>query len=142
VTNYTTGYLPVGPDYSSKDATQYVTFKFSKAGLSNFKVAVTGTYTELLIGLPGISDNASLSPNAKGGAWWTAKALYNGSGVPGRAGDTTAGCANGSVAAGTGTQTVNIDLGSANTTNSTGNVVLVRFKLAAGQSITSLAINS
>lgn len=141
-TNYTTGYLPVGPDYSTKDNTQYVTFRFNKAGLSTFRIVVTGTYSDMLIGLPGYSNDAVQSPNALGGEWWTAKALYNGSGVPGRAGDTSAGCANGTVAAGTGTQTVVIDLGSANTTFSTGNTVLIRFKLATGQSITSLAVNS
>lgn len=141
-TNYTTGYLPVGPDYSGKDDTQYATFRFVKAGLSTFRLVITGTYTDLLIGLPGISNDVAQSPNALGGSWWTAKALYNGSGVPGRAGDTSAGCASATVAAGSGTQTVVIDLGSANTTYSTGNTVLVRFKLTSGQAITSLAINS
>lgn len=138
--DYTTGYLPVGPNYSSKDSAQYVTFKVAKSGVAQFTINITGAYSGLWVAMPGISDNASSSPAALGGAWWSAYALYNGAGIPGRSGDATAGCANGAIATGA-TGAVAINMGAANSTNATGNEILIRIKLAAGQSITALTIS-
>lgn len=140
-TNYSTGYLPSGnPDYSGKDSAQYVTYKFSQSARSSLSIAITGTYAGLWIALPGVSDNNSISPAALSGVWWNAYALYNGSGVPGRSGDTTAGCASGSVASGT-SGTVAITFGTQSSTNSTNNDIYVRIKLTAGQSITALSVS-
>lgn len=138
--NYTTGYLPAGINYSGKETDQYFDFSFSQATISNIAISITGSYSGLWVGLPGISDNAGTSPEALGGAWWDAYVLYNGAGAPGRATDTSAGCANGAVASG-GTGTVNCTFGSENTTNSTNNRVYIRIKLSAGQSITSLSVS-
>lgn len=141
VTNYTTGFIPVGLDYSTKDASQYITFVFNQATLSSFSMSITGSYAGLWIALPGVSDNNTISPNALGGNWWNAFALYNGSGVPGRSGDTTAGCATGSVASGS-TGTVSVSFGTESSSNSTNNAVIVRFKLNAGQSISALSFSN
>ena len=116
LTNYTTGFLPTNTvNYSTKNASQYFTFVFTKSALSNFSMNITGTYSGLWIGLPGISDDNGQSPNALGGAWWNAFALYNGSGIPGRVGDVSAGCATGAVASGT-TGSVAITFGAATST--------------------------
>lgn len=138
VTNYSTGYLPAGgPDYSTKDVTQYATFKFSVASKSSITVNITGTYAGLWVALPGISDGAG-SPNAEGGAWWNAFTLYNGAGLPGRDGQ-NAGCANGAVATGT-SGAVSITFGTGSSSSSTGNDVIIRVKLTGTQSITAISV--
>lgn len=139
-TNYSTGYLPVGPDYSAKPTTQYVTYRFAQAALSSITVNITGSYAGMWVALPGVSDSNAISPNAKGGVWWDAKALYSGSGVPGKTNDTAAGCANGTAATGTTGATV-ITFGSQSSSNSTSNYVYVRVKLTAGQSISAISIS-
>lgn len=135
-TNYSTGYLPVGPDYSGHTATQYVTFAFQRSAASKFTINVTGTYAGCWVQLPGVSTDTGISPNAANG-WWNMYQPYSGAGVPGRAGDPNAGCALGSVMNGT-TNTFVATFGTQSSTNSTGNTIYVRFKLNAGQSITAL----
>ena len=139
--DYTSGYWPDGNaiDYSGKDATQYMTFYFAKSTLSTFSISITGSYSGLVIGLPGVSDSSSTSPNATGGAWYDAFTLYDGSGNPGGAGN-GAGCANGGVASGS-SGSVNITLGTESTTNATNNVVLVRVKLGSSDSISALSVS-
>jgi hypothetical protein len=140
-TNLSTGYLPVGPDYSTKDASQYVTYSFKVAGKSSISVTVTGTYAGVWVALPGVSTNVTKSPAALGGAWWNGFALYSGAGIPGRTNDTAAGCAAGTLPTGSGTQTYTLTFGTESSSNSTLNEVLVRFKLNAGQAITALTIS-
>lgn len=138
--DYTSGYWPDGNaiDYSGKDAAQYYTFYWAKSAVSTFSIAITGSYTGLLIGLPGVSDSNAISPNATGGAWYNAFALYDGSGNPGGTGN-GAGCANGGVASGS-SGSVAITLGTQSTTNATNNVVLIRIKLAASDSISAISV--
>jgi hypothetical protein len=139
VTNYSTGYLPAGgPDYSTKDATQYITWKFALGSKSSVAVSITGTYAGMWVALPGVSDDSGISPNAEGGAWWNAFTLYNGAGVPGRTGQ-NAGCANGAAATGT-TGTTNITFGTQSSSNSTNNEVIIRLKLTGSQSITAISV--
>ena len=140
-TNYSAaGWLPTGLDYAGKDSSQYITFSWTQTAKSNFSITITGTYSGLWIGLPGISDNAGTSPNALGGAWWDAFALYNGAGVPGRSGDSSAGCANGSAATGS-SGTVNITFGTESSTNATNNRCIVRLRLDAGDEITRITFS-
>ena len=140
-TNYSTGgWLPASLDYSGKDSSQYITFSWTQTAKSNFSITITGTYSGLWVGLPGISDNAGTSPEALGGAWWDAFQLYNGAGVPGRTGDAPAGCANGSVATG-GSGTVNITFGTESSTNATGNRCIVRLRLDAGNEISRITFS-
>jgi hypothetical protein len=116
-----------------------MTFYFAKSTLSTFSISITGSYSGLFIGLPGVSDSSSTSPNATGGAWYDAFSLYDGSGNPGGAGN-GAGCANGGVASGS-SGSVNITLGTQSTTNATNNVVLVRIKLGSSNSISALSVS-
>ena len=60
------------------------------------------------------------------------------SGNPGGTGN-GAGCANGSVASGS-SGSVSITLGTQSTTNATNNVVLIRIKLAASDSISAISV--
>tara|TARA_B100000902_G_scaffold223685_1_gene212517 strand:- start:1732 stop:3570 length:1839 start_codon:yes stop_codon:yes gene_type:complete len=140
-TDYTSGYWPDGNaiDYSGKDAAQYFTFYWAKSAVSTFSISITGTYSGLYIGLPGVSDSNSTSPNATGGAWYDAFTLYDGSGNPGGTGN-GAGCGNGAVASGS-SGSVAITLGTESTTNATNNVVLVRVKLGSSNSISAISVS-
>jgi hypothetical protein len=137
-TNYSTGYLPVGPNLSGRDAVQYVTFSFARTALSQFKINVTGTYAGCWIALPGVS---TAQPNSLGGVWWNGFAPYDGAGIPGEAGDTVAGCASGTVMSGA-TGSFQMTFGTASSTSATGNEILVRFRLNAGQAITALSFSN
>ena len=138
LTNYSGGYLPAGPNYSSKLATQYITFSIKAAAKSSVTVTITGTYAGVWVALPGVS-NTTKSPEALNGVWWNGMALYSGAGVPGRTGDTAAGCANGTLPAGTGSQTYTLTFGTESSSNATNNEILVRFKLTAGQAISAIS---
>ena len=116
-----------------------MTFYFAKSAVSTFSISITGSYTGLYIGLPGVSDSNSTSPNATGGAWYDAFTLYDGSGNPGGVGN-GAGCGNGSVASGS-SGSVSITLGTESTTNATNNVVLIRVKLGSSDSISAISVS-
>jgi len=139
-TNYSTGYLPVGPNYSTKASSQYITYIFNQAACSSLTINITGTYSRFWIALPGVSNNNSISPNALGGVWWDGFSLYNGAGVPGRTGDSIAGCATGTVSTGT-TGSYSLTFGTQSSSNSTSNAIYVRIKLTTGQSVTALSIS-
>jgi hypothetical protein len=139
-TNYSMGYLPVGPDLSvNRNTAQYVNFAFNRSAVSTFGINITGTYAGVWIKLSGVSDNGTISPHATNG-WWDATKSYNGAGVPGNASDPTAGCAVGAVMAGT-SGSYTITFGPQTSTNANGNTILVRIRLNAGQSITALSFN-
>lgn len=134
-TNYTTGYLPAGPNLSGQDGTQYVTFLIRRTAVSKFDISVTGTYAGLFVKLPGLSDSYTASSNG----WYTMSTLYSGAGIPGdtNGANGSLGVALGQVASGTGSWTCTF--GSLSSTNASNNIILVRFKLTAGQSITALS---
>lgn len=145
--NYSTGYLPVGPNLSvGRSGAQYFTFSFNRSAVSKFKITVTatgGAYNGMWVKLPGVSDNSSIAFEAatNHNGWWNAYQLYDGSGVPGEAGDPNAGCALGTIANG-GNGTTEITFGTQSSTNATGNQILVRIRLAAGQSLTGISITA
>jgi hypothetical protein len=142
VTNYSTGYLPAGPDYSAHDAAQYVTFAFNRAAVSKFSIVITGSYSACWVKLPGVTDNSGISPNgAAANGWLNMFKPYIGAGVPGQAGDTDHGCALGTVMGGA-SGTYVATFGTQTSTNATGNTILVRFKLAAGQSVSALSFTN
>ena len=138
-TNYSS-YLPAGPDLSvGRSGAQYVTFAFNRSSVSKFKINVNGSYAGLWIKLPGVSDNAAIAAEAANnhGGWWNAFQSYDGAGVPGEAGDPNAGCALGVLATGA-SGSFEVTFGTQSSTNSTGNQILVRFRLNSGQQITGL----
>jgi hypothetical protein len=135
VINYTTGYLPVGPNRSAFDANQYVTFMFRRTAASKFDISITGSYDQMWIKLPGLSETYTSTQNG----WYNMKTLYGGAGIPGNQGGANGslGCALGAVANGSGSWTATF--GTLSSTSSANNIILVRFKLSAGQSISALS---
>ena len=146
VNNYSTGYLPVGPDRSADTGTQYITIAFRRSVVANFNINITsGTgVSGVWIAAPGTTiDNASTI-----NGWLECGTQYGGAGVPGantgNGGNGSNGCAStgGDIIASntalSGSYTMT--LGTENLTNATNNVALVRIALAANQNVTSLSI--
>ena len=145
VTDYSSGYLPVGPDRSSDTGTQYFTFAFRRTTMANFDINITSAgIAGLWIAAPGtgIDDASGLN------GWVDASITYGGSGVPGsdtgNGGNGSNGCAFTSgdrIASSTSLSGgYTMTLGSENGTNATGNVVLVRIALTSGQSVSALSV--
>ena len=158
-----TGYLPTGPNLSTgRSGLQYFTFAFVRPSLANFDIILTTGATGLSglwVAAPGTTiDKGGFSsptagypgPTSTINGWLTGFEQYNGSGVPGKSatgGNPTGtdGCAF------TGADVIPLNtlinnvrytmtLGSQNQANSTGNNILIRIALAAGQTITDLQI--
>ena len=145
VTDYSSGYLPVGPDRSGDTGTQYFTFAFRRQVVANFDINITSSgIAGLWIAAPGTAIDSASTLNG----WLDASTTYGGSGVPGadtgNGGNGSNGCAFTSgdrIAASTSLSGgYTMTLGSENMTNATGNVVLVRIALTSGQSVTALSI--
>ena len=146
VTDYSTGYLPAGPDRSGDTGTQYFTFAFRRTTTANFDINITSSsgIAGLWYAAPGtvLDDSSALN------GWIEGTSQYAGVGNPGtdtgNGGNGLAGGAftgadvipTGSSLSGGYTMT----LGTANLSNATGNVCLVRIALTSGQSITALSI--
>lgn len=144
-TDFSSGYLPVGPDRSSAPSKQYFTFAFRRSVVANFAINIASSgISGLWIAAPGtdIDDTSTLN------GWLRADLTYSGSGIPG---EDTANGGNGSngCAATFGDRILSstslnggftMTLGEENMTNATGNVVLIRIALTSGQSISSLSI--
>jgi len=146
VTDYSSGFLPAGPDRSGDTGTQYFTFAFRRTTVSNFDINITssGGISGLWIAAPGtgIDDSSGLN------GWLRADTTYGGSGQPGsdtgNGGNGSDGCAFTSgdrIATGTALSGgYTMTLGSENMSNAQDNVVLVRIALASGESVTALSI--
>ena len=143
-TDYSTGFLPVGPDRSGDTGTQYFTFAFRRQVVANFDINITSTsgVAGVWIAAPGTQTDTTSGLNG----WLRADTTYAGSGIPGSGagGNGSDGCASNSgdriltSTALSGGYTMT--LGSENMSNATGNVVLVRIALTSGQSITNLSV--
>jgi hypothetical protein len=144
-TDYSTGYLPVGPDRSSDTGTQYFTFAFRRQVVANFDISINSTgIAGMWIAAPGTGvDNAS---GLNG--WLECTSQYAGAGVPGsdtaNGGNGANGCAlTGADVVPTGSSinsSYTMTLGAENMSNATNNVVLVRIAIASGKQINSLSI--
>ena len=144
VTNYSTGYLPVGPNLSSgRTGPQYFTFKFVRTSLSKFDIQFTGNTAGVWVAAPGTVIDSTSSLNG----WLAMTIAYAGSGIPGAnaPGNGSNGCAlGGTITANTAVTThrKTCTFGTVSTSNSTGNEVYVRIKLLAGQTITALSLQT
>lgn len=156
VTDLSTGYLPVGPNLATgRSGLQYFTFAFRRATMANFDIRLTTTtgIAGMWIAAPGTTIDTNISgtgPSSSLDGWLTCSLQYNGSGVPGA--NTGAGGGNGSNGVAlTGADVVPLNsaianvsytmtLGSQNSSNSTGNNILVRIALNTNQTITALSI--
>ena len=142
-TNYSTGYLPVGPNLSSQGSSQYFTFKFVRSALSKFDIKYTGTIAGLWVALPGSAIDGTSTLNG----WLTMATAYGGSGVPGAGvgGNGSNGCALGGVAT-IGSAVTNgsytCTFGTVSSSSTATNEIYVRVKLTSGQSLTALTIEA
>lgn len=141
ITNYSSGYIPAGPNLSSgRSAAQYATFYIKATAISSFKVDVAGTYAGIWVKLANF--NFTAAGLSKGSAydavngWMDLTAAAPAVGMPGTS-TNGMGCASGQVATGsTGTFTATFNNGSS--TYAADNMIMIRIKLTSGQSISTL----
>ena len=143
-TNYSTGYLPIGPDLSvGRSGDQYFTFKFTRTSVSKFDIKYTGTIAGMWVALPGSQLDSTSGLNG----WLDMGVAYNGSGLPGQnsPGNGSNGCALGG-AVSLNTPVTNASktatFGTESSSNTTTNEILVRIKLTSGQTVTSISIET
>ena len=135
-------WLPAGPTLTTQNATQYVTFFMRRTAVSKFDIAVTGSYAGMWVKAVGLTEANTVSANG----WYTMGSSYTGSGFPGdtNGGNGSLGCAlGGNAPVGSGTTPVTgsytATFGTLSSTNATNNIIMVRIKLTAGQSISALS---
>jgi len=144
--NYSTGYLPVGPDRSSDGTSyQYFTMGFQRTGVSNFNLNIVAPagVAGVWIAAPGTTIDSTSGLNG----WLIATTSYAGSGIPGSntgaGGNGSDGCGSGALIAAnvalSGTFTMT--LGTISMSSATNNVALIRIALASGQSVSTLAVS-
>jgi hypothetical protein len=143
-TNFSSGYLPAGPDRSSSPAKQYFTFAFRRQTTANFNITIASSgIAGLWIAAPGTGIDSTSGING----WLKADTAFAGSGVPGSGtgGNGSDGCAETTgdriIASTSLSGSYTMTLGEENLSNATGNVALIRIALTSGQSVTSLSIS-
>jgi len=134
-TNYSTGYLPVGPNYSAgRGGAQYYQVLLEQEFISSFNIVVTGSYGGCWVCMPNNSAwNTSLSGT---NGWADMFTAYRGAGVP-----TTSepGCATGTVMSGS-SGTFTCTFGTESTSNAGSPFrILIRWRLDSGDSITAMS---
>lgn len=146
ITNYASGYLPVGPNLSTgRHGAQYFTFKFIRTAVSKFDIKYTGTLAGLWVALPGSTIDSTSTING----WLTMGTAYAGSGIPGAntgaGGNGSNGCALGGLAVFNSAQTnksVTATFGTVSSSSTATNEIYVRVKLTTGQTLTALTIEA
>lgn len=136
-TNYSTGYLPVGPDYSSGRAgAQYIQLEMFRSNVSEFSISINGSYGGFWVCMPNNTQwNTSLSGT---NGWADMFQAYRGSGIPNSA---LPGCAfAGNMTGGTGTFTC--VFGTESSSNDVFNRILIRIRLDSGDQINTLSFSN
>jgi hypothetical protein len=139
-TDYSTGFLPQGPNLSGQDADQYFTFAFARGAVSKFNINITGTIRGLWVAVPaGIGTDNGLN------GWLRMDQPYAGSGVPGTGtgGNGSNGCSIGGVVTlgSSVTQSRTCTFGTLSTSNTATSEVYIRIKLQAGDVVTALSLS-
>jgi len=143
-TNYSTGYLPAGPNLSSgRTGTQYFTFKIVRTSVSKFDVKWSGNIAGLWVALPGSTIDTTSSANG----WLSMSTAYAGAGIPGvnAPGNGSDGCALGGVAPLNSVQTnksVTATFGTVSSSSTATNEIYIRIALTSGQSVTALSLQT
>lgn len=146
VTNYSIGYVPAGPNYSSgRNGSQYFNLRFSRGSISKLVLVLNAPngIQNIWFRLPGATSTQAGNPvnwdtdmsNSNG--WATATSQYGGV-----FNNSNTGCAETTVVPiNTAISNVSytITFGVFNTSTSINNEVHVRIKLGAGQTITNLS---
>ena len=143
-TNYSTGYLPAGPNLSAgRSGSQYFTIKIIRTSVSKFDVKWTGNIAGLWVALPGSTIDSTSSANG----WIDMSIAYAGAGIPGvnSPGNGSDGCALGGVAPLNSAQTnksVTATFGTVSSSSTVTNEIYIRIKLTSGQSVTALSLQT
>ena len=145
-TNYSTGYLPAGPNLAlngNRTGTQYFTFKFIRTAASKFDIRYTGNVAGMWVALPGSVIDSSSSANG----WVNMSAAYGGAGYPGvnSPGNGSDGCAvGGAVVLNTLASNVSktCTFGTVSSSSTALNEIYVRIALSAGQTVTALTLQT
>ena len=135
--NYSTGYLPAGPDYSSgRNGAQYFQMELIRSNVSQFNISVTGSYGGCWVCLP---DNSAWTSSLSGTNGWASMfAAYRGSGIPTSA---EPGCASGGNMSGNSGTFTSV-FGTESSSNDSNNRILIRWRLDAGDSITAMSFSA
>ena len=94
-TNYSTGYLPIGPNLSAggnRTTTQSFKFAFQRPAMQNMKIIFTGNISGMYVAVPGTK---LTDTNSTLNGWMDANVAYGGAGSPGPGvgGNGSTGCA-------------------------------------------------
>ena len=146
VNNYSSGYLPAGPDRSADTGMQYMTFAFRRRVVASFSINIVAPsgVANVWIAAPGSTLDSTSGLNG----WLHCGTAYAGSGKPG-SNTGTGGNGSDGVANTTGDRiqsnvavsgNYRMTLGTENLTNATNNICLVRIALVSGQTVTTLGI--
>ena len=145
-TNYSTGYLPAGPNLSSgRTGTQYFTFKVVRTSVSKFDVGWSGNIAGLWVALPGSVIDSTSTANG----WLDMSVSYAGAGVPGAnvaaGGNGSNGSALGGPAPINTVQTnkfITATFGTVSSSSTAMNEIYIRIGLTSGQSVTALSLQA
>ena len=135
--NYSSGYLPVGPNLSTgRTGAQYFTFRFVRTSVSKFDIQFTGTIAGMWVALPGSAiDTAAAATNG----WIDMSLAYGGSGVP-SSGASVGGVVTLNSAVTNHRKTCTF--GTVSSSSTSTNEIYVRIKLTSGQTVTALTLQS
>jgi len=136
-TDYSSGYLPVGPDYSSgRNGTQYFQIQLIRSNVSEFRITYTGSAAGCFVCMP---DNSAWTTSLSGtNGWADMFQAYRGAGIPTSA---EPGCSSGGLMTSSGGTTTCV-FGTESSSNDSNNRILIRWKLTSGQSITAMSFSA
>ena len=137
-TNYSTGFLPAGPNLSSgRSGAQYFQFQIIRSAVSEFNINITGSYAGCKICMP--DNSAWVTGLSATNGWADMFQAYSGSGTPNNA---NPGCSDGGAMNGS-SGTFKCVFGEQSSSNDSNNRILVRVKLTSGAaSVTALSISA
>jgi hypothetical protein len=145
-TNYSTGYLPAGPNLSSgRSGTQYFTMKFIRSATSKFDIRYTGNIANMWVALPGSVIDSTSGANG----WLSMTTAYGGAGVPGSntgaGGNGSDGCSLGGIVT-VNTAVTNSSktctFGTVSSSSTVTNEIYIRVALTSGQTVTGLSLKT
>ncbi len=136
-TNYSFGYLPVGPDYSSgRNGTQYFQVELIRSNVSELNITYSGAAAGCFVCMP---NNSAWTTSLSGtNGWADMFQAYRGAGIPTSA---EPGCSSGGLMDNNG-GTFTCVFGTESSSNDSNNRILIRWKLTSGQSITSMSFSA
>jgi hypothetical protein len=143
-TNYSTGYLPAGPDLSTgRTGTQYFTFKFVRTDVSKFDITYAGNIAGMWVALPGSVIDSSSGANG----WINMTTAYAGAGYPGvnSPGNGSDGCSLGGVVVPnvtTASVSKTCTFGTVSSSSTADNEIYIRIALTSGQTVTGLSLKA